>query len=185
MNMNANLPITLKFNKKENCSPGFTVVELVVSIAILAVLFGIGVPSFNALVNSSGTNRAAHELISDMNLARIQAVRSGRNVRVDFNAPGPNQYTVTWNNGANSRTVDLSNFRGGVVFEPNPPGGATPPPVASVIFSPRGFAQQNPVGWGNVYLTDQDNVKVLRVETTFAGVVNEMRWSPGTNSWNY
>jgi Tfp pilus assembly protein FimT len=183
--MNDYLPITEDFTRKNKRSSGLTMVELVVSIAILVVLLGIGAPGINALVNSSGTNRAVHELISDMNLARIQAVRSGRSATVAFNAPGPNQYTITWNNGANARTVDLNNFRGGVVFEPNPPGGATPAPVASVTFSPRGFAQQNPVGWGNIYLTNQDNIKVIRVETTFTGVVSAMRWSPTANTWNY
>lgn len=183
--MNAYLPIILNFIKKIRRSDGLTVVELVVTIAMVAILFGIGVPSINALVNSSGANRAAYELISDMNLARIQAVRSGRSAAVVFNAPGPNQYTITWNDGANSRTIDLGNFRGGVAFEANPPGATTPLPVASVIFSPRGFAQQNPPGWGNIYLTDQDNIKVIRVETTFTGVVSAMRWSPTTNTWNY
>ena len=124
--MNAYLPKTLNFIKKIRRSDGLTLLELMVTIAMVAILFGIGVPSINALVNSSGANRAAHELISDMNLARIQAVRSGRNATVAFNSPGPNQYTITWNNGANSRTVNLSNFRGGVVFEPNPPGATTP-----------------------------------------------------------
>lgn len=177
--------VTLLFKRKNKEMSGFTVVELVISIAVLAVLFGIGVPSINALVNGSGANRAASELISDMYLARIQAIRSGRSATVAFNTPGPNQYTVTWNNGANSRTVDLGDFRGEVVFEPNPPGAATPPPVASVIFSPRGFAQENPVGWGNVYLTEQNSARVIRIETTFTGVVSEMRWSPTANTWNY
>ena len=183
--MKACIPLKLGFTKKNRRSEGFTVIELMISITILAVLLGVGVPSINALVNGSSANRAAQELISDMYLARIQAIRSGRNATVDFNSPGPNQYTVSWNNGANTKTVNLGNFRGNVVFEPAPPGAATPPPVASVTFSPRGFAQANPVSWGNVYLAERNTARVIRIETTFAGVVSEMRWSPAANTWNY
>ena len=183
--MKACIPLKLGFIKKNRRSEGFTVVELMVSITILAILLGIGVPSINALVNGSSANRAANELISDMYLARIRAIRSGRSASVAFNTPGPNQYTVTWNNGANTKIVDLGNFRGDVGFEPAPPGAATPLPVDRVIFSPRGFAQGNPVGWGNVYLSEQNTARVIRIETTFAGVVSEMRWSPAANTWNY
>ena len=175
----------LKKAHRNKFQRGFTLIELMIVISIFAILLGVALPTMRTLVENYGANRAAHELISDMYLARIQAVRTGRNSTIAFNSPAPNQYTITWNNnGLRTRTVDLNSFRGGVRFEPVPPGG--PPPVGSIIFTGRGFAQQNPVpGWGDIYLTDREKSKVIRIQTTFPGTVSEQRWRAASNSWTY
>lgn len=54
---------------------GFTLVELMVALAVLAILLAIGVPSFRQLIE---TNRAAsqvNELIGALHTARSEAVR--------------------------------------------------------------------------------------------------------------
>ena len=85
--------------KKLNDYRGFTLIELMVVIAMTTVLMAVAIPSVRALVENIGVNRAAQELISEIYLARIQAIRTGRTSTVTFNVPAPNQCTIDWNDG--------------------------------------------------------------------------------------
>ena len=164
---------------------GFTLIELMIVIAVMVALSVLAVPSIRAMVENFSVNRAAQTMVSDLNWARLLAIRTGRSSTVDFDVPAANQYTITWqeNGVARTRVSDLTSYRGGVRFEPAPPGAATPAPVATITFTARGFTQANPQGWGDIYLTDRNNSKILQVETNFAGSIIERRWSAGGNTW--
>jgi type IV fimbrial biogenesis protein FimT len=54
---------------------GFTVVELMFTIVVLAVLLGLGVPNFRDFVRNSRMASAANDLLADVNLARSEAVK--------------------------------------------------------------------------------------------------------------
>lgn len=66
----------------KNRQPGFTVVELLVTIAIVGILAAIAAPSFIGVVNTSRLASNANELLSIIQYARSEAVRS--NSRVIF-----------------------------------------------------------------------------------------------------
>jgi hypothetical protein len=57
--------------------------------------------------------------------------------------------------------------------------------VAGIVFAPTGLAAINPVGWGNVYITDRDNTEDLCIEVTLAGAISQKTFSPSTNQWIY
>lgn len=59
---------------------GFTLVELMVTIAVLAILLTIGVPSFNSVIASNRLSAGANEFVASLQLARMEAMR--RNTRV-------------------------------------------------------------------------------------------------------
>jgi len=54
---------------------GFTLIELMFTIVVLAVLLGIGVPNFRDFVRNSRLTAAANDLLADVNLARSEAVK--------------------------------------------------------------------------------------------------------------
>ncbi|HHW4679115.1 MAG TPA: GspH/FimT family pseudopilin [Xylella sp.] len=63
-------------------SYGFTVLELMVVIAILAILAGLAYPGFINLVNSERLTTSANELVASLQLARTEAIRLGSSVAV-------------------------------------------------------------------------------------------------------
>jgi type IV fimbrial biogenesis protein FimT len=68
---------------------GFTIVELMIVILIVAVLLVLGVPAFNDLVDEYRIKSAADSLHSDLQFARSEAIRTNSNVCIGF-ATGAN-----------------------------------------------------------------------------------------------
>jgi len=64
-------------------SSGFTLVELMFTVAILAIVIGVGVPSFNSVIKNYRITTAANDAASLLQFARAEAVRLGGGVRVD------------------------------------------------------------------------------------------------------
>lgn len=109
---------------------GFTLIELMVVIAIAAILTAIAVPGFQGLIASQKIKNTAYELVSDLTLARIEALTRGRCVRIASAAGG-------WAMGWTVRT-----------YQPVPPTPTGPcPNVADVEIS-----QKSEIG-GSVSLT--------------------------------
>jgi type IV fimbrial biogenesis protein FimT len=55
---------------------GFTLVELMITLAVVAVLVGIGFPSFNSSMRSSRVTTQANAFLSAVNLARAEAIKN-------------------------------------------------------------------------------------------------------------
>lgn len=61
---------------------GFTLIELMVTIAIAGILIGIAIPSFTSIITSNRLTTSANELVTALNLARSEAVKRGQQVVV-------------------------------------------------------------------------------------------------------
>jgi type IV fimbrial biogenesis protein FimT len=63
-------------------SAGFTLVELMITLLVGAILLGIAVPSFRNFVQDSRLTTESNSLVYSLNLARSEAVKSDGSVEV-------------------------------------------------------------------------------------------------------
>ncbi|WP_267897511.1 GspH/FimT family pseudopilin [Dyella psychrodurans] len=61
---------------------GFTVVELMITLAVATILMVVAIPSFNNMINSNRLTTAANELVGALNAARMEAIK--RNADTQF-----------------------------------------------------------------------------------------------------
>jgi prepilin-type N-terminal cleavage/methylation domain-containing protein len=81
---------------------GFTVLELMITIAVLGILLGIGVPSFNNIVRQNRIASQTNELLAAAAMARSEAVKRGTEVvlcPVDPDDPDMCSGEANWNDG--------------------------------------------------------------------------------------
>jgi type IV fimbrial biogenesis protein FimT len=67
---------------------GFTIMELMVTLAIMALLLVLAVPSFNAFLARGRLSGAAEGLAQDLQLAKSEALRSNADVTISFSPVG-------------------------------------------------------------------------------------------------
>lgn len=79
-------------------SKGFTLIEALITVVIFALLAGWGVPQMQRLVSSNRVATTTNEMISALNLARIEALKNGRGTGVCASSNGTS-CTGSWANG--------------------------------------------------------------------------------------
>jgi type IV fimbrial biogenesis protein FimT len=66
--------------RSQHRSRGFTLIELVTTITVMAILAGIALPSFSAFIASQRIRNVSFDLMAAITLARSQAVTRNGNV---------------------------------------------------------------------------------------------------------
>ena len=60
---------------RQRAAAGFTLVELMVTIVVAAILLGVAVPSFQVTINNGRLATASNELLVSLQTARVEAIR--------------------------------------------------------------------------------------------------------------
>lgn len=78
---------------------GFTLLELMIVVAIAAVGLGLGLPAFTDTMRANRVAAASNTVIGAFNLARTEAVRSNRGGAVCASTAGTSCDGTGWNSG--------------------------------------------------------------------------------------
>lgn len=87
---------------------GFNLIELMITIAVAAILLAMAVPSFNDFFDKYRLRGAADDIVSTLSNARAAAVKADRNVNITFGGAADN-----WCVGANAAAPPTGGERAG------------------------------------------------------------------------
>jgi type IV fimbrial biogenesis protein FimT len=73
---------------------GITMVEIMVSIAIVSLVLGIGIPNFTSWLQNTQVRATAESVLAGLQLARAEAVR--QNTKARFQLTGGNAGMASW-----------------------------------------------------------------------------------------
>lgn len=122
---------------------GFTLVELLIVMAIAAILAFIAVPNFWQFIQNTRSTTQANELVTAMNLARSEASKRGALVEVCASTDQQNCDGNDWTDGWIVRVLDDPDavLR---VWDPLPDTTQTDQRNGGtdLVFSPRGEANE-------------------------------------------
>ncbi len=137
--------------RRPAASRGFSLIELLVTIAVAAIIAGLAAPSFSKMINANRVQTVSSGLQADLSYARTEAVKRGSWVTVcpsvDLaTCSGANNWQTGWivfNDDNGSGSVDASTDK--VLKVRNPTAGgitiaaAPAPGTNSIIFNRDGF----------------------------------------------
>ncbi len=107
---------------------GMTLVELLVVLAVIGILLGLGVPAWSAMMRANQLATATNNLVAAITLARVEAVRSGHRATFCASLDGVTCTTLGYHHGwIVFRDTDGDTYR-----DPNEPILASGGPVEGV-----------------------------------------------------
>lgn len=113
-----------------NRENGFTLIELIVALAVLAVLTALAVPSFRETMQNNRLVTRSNDIVTALNLARSEAIKRGEVVNVSANG-------ANWNSGILVRTASGTDIRVFPAFTGNITVTAA---LTTISFQPNGTA---------------------------------------------
>jgi len=106
---------------------GFTLTELMVVVAIVAILLGVGIPSYRYITNSYRMAAELNSLVGDLMYARAEAIKEGQPVAI-----------CTSNDGLTCSGA--TSWQGGWIVFPDPAGNGAADAPASILHVQQAFA---------------------------------------------
>ncbi len=146
-----------------NKQSGFTLIELIVIIAIVAVLAGIAVPNFLSYMPKYRLNGAARQVMGDLMAARMKAVSQNNEFKIFFLANGHDYMILdddnndgTADGGEWTETKDIRDKYHDVTIS------FKDDLIKNPIFSPKGTASNRK----NIKLTNSSGSKYIKIAIT-------------------
>jgi type IV fimbrial biogenesis protein FimT len=98
-------------------SHGFTLVEMLVTLAIFAVLLMIALPSMRPFLQSQSVKNASMDIVSTVALARSEAIK--RNATVDVTASNAADWSQGWVVSQGTRVIRKQGALGNIAITPS------------------------------------------------------------------
>jgi len=87
-------PVVRQVSVRQEREAGFSLIELMVVIGIMAIITAIALPAYSSWRERTAARNAADGLMAHLKQARIMAVSDNRCVEVHFDVAAPYGYTV-------------------------------------------------------------------------------------------
>lgn len=84
------------FKKTAN---GFTLIELIVTIAVASILVAVAIPNFRTLLQNNRMTTHVNEFLSDVNFARSEAIKRRSNITICTSTTGTSCTGGNWRDG--------------------------------------------------------------------------------------
>jgi type IV fimbrial biogenesis protein FimT len=131
------------------CS-GFTLVELLVTVTVAAILLSLAMPSFTTFVQNSRRTSEVNSLVTSLNYARSEAVKRGANIVVCASSDGSTCSGSTaaggWKTGWIVETTDAApdvlQVMGGLGSGNTLSGVFNGANISQLTFMPTGYVQE-------------------------------------------
>jgi type IV fimbrial biogenesis protein FimT len=171
---------------------GFTLQEVLVTFAIIAILSAVAVPGFSRWLPNYRLKSAARDVVSNFQVAKLTAIKKGINCTITFNKTiGSTLYDYVIYEDANNNLecdageqvlnkVIFSEHYAGVSFDTSQGGGDgltfagndNIPPLPSTAFRLNGLTRDNTggSGAGTVFLINTQN-KTASINVSAAGSI--------------
>ena len=174
---------------------GYSIIELAVTLSVMAIVASIAIPGFSRWLPDYRLKAAATELYSNLQSAKMSAVRDNMEWALFFSPSfslyqiktgGPDGDYSTAADNTVEKTIWLSDYTAGAAYVAYGAGGATdtiPPsgsaptdfvtfPGDKIVFSPRGMADSE----GYIYLQNNKNV-TYAVGSLTTGLILMRKWT--------
>ncbi|MDE3052452.1 MAG: prepilin-type N-terminal cleavage/methylation domain-containing protein [Gemmatimonadota bacterium] len=98
------------YNRRRFARSGFTLIEMIVAVTMLAIIMGVSVGRISAIISRQRVNRAAIALSNDIESAFSLATRDRKPVRIAFDSTGLQFSVSDVATGTVFRRTSLANF---------------------------------------------------------------------------
>lgn len=151
---------------------GFTLAELLVTVSVAAILSSVAAPSFNGMIQRNRVTVQQNDLLSDIMLARMEAIKRSHSVSMcSANTAGTacsgnnddwHQGWLIYVNNDNTGFYDSSEDELLRIHDPLAAGSTLDYTYTTLTFSSRGFMSSNEVNARFAFCNSDDDMDYER-----------------------
>jgi prepilin-type N-terminal cleavage/methylation domain-containing protein len=175
---------------KKISSMGFTLLESMITLAIMGILAAIAIPSFSAWLPEYRLKCAVRELYSNMQFARMTSIRANVTYRLIFNTAN-SSYTLQRPDKTTEKIIRFSDYdpsgnigygKGKATKSASSSGGQIPSDFISFQYNRAAFNSRGTGSNGYVYLANNKGT-AYAVGVWSAGFVKIKKWNDAKKKW--